>query len=244
MSISHVSPLFFPYLFLEVANAWLLPPWINSLTFSMPLICLGGMISARGAEQRKMKRAGVEAVALVLHGWMAVEGGMRDGHALLRIQSAVFRRLNMKACLGTTFFLQPLPPFPSLHYSPFLQLFFPPRGQPHLLFSGEVKNSKLASRKPRREGEYLNMVKTKKCLWGIFRSTNQDSSLLWLGTCDCVHTQVPVCGKGWVAAVIEDGKDGGGRWKERERRSYEGLNTHFSRSKVVQCSAVCDVVKN
>lgn len=151
---------------------------------------------------------------------------MRDAHALLRIQSGVFRRINVKACLGTTFSLQPLPPSPSLHYLPCLQLFFPPRGQPHLLFSGEVKNSKLVGRKAREEGEHLKMVKTKKCLRGVFTSANLESSLLWLGACDCVCASV--CGKGWVAAVTEEGKDGGGRWTERERRAWEGVDAHFS----------------
>lgn len=103
---------------------------------------------------------------------------MRDGHALLSIQSGVFRGINVKACLGTTFSLQLLPPSPSLHYLPCLQLFFPPRGQPHLLFSGEVKNSKRAGRKPREKGEHLKMVKTKECLRGVFTSANLESSSL------------------------------------------------------------------
>lgn len=135
-------------------------------------------MSAGGAEKRKMKGVRVGAVAVGLHGWMVVEGGMRDGHALLSIQSGVFTGINVKACLGTTFSLQLHPPSPSLHYLPCLQLFFSPRGQPHLLFSGEVKNSKLAGRKPREEGEHLKMVKTKECLRGVFTSANLESSLL------------------------------------------------------------------
>lgn len=116
-------------------------------------------MSAGGAEKRKMKGEGSGGGGggggVVVAGVGDGTGGgrgVRDGHALLSIQRRVFRGINVKACLGTTFSLQPLPPSPSLPYLPCLQLFFPPRGRPHLLFSGEVKNSKLAGRKPREEG--------------------------------------------------------------------------------------------
>ncbi len=42
--------------------------------------------------------------------------------------------------------------------------FLSPRGWPHLLFSGEVKNSKLGRRRWGEEREYLKMVKMKECL--------------------------------------------------------------------------------
>lgn len=70
---------------------------------------------------------------------------------------------------------------PSLSLPSLLALpptFFSPRGQPHLLFSGEVKNSKLAGRKLGEEREYLKMVKMKECLKGVFTSANLESSLL------------------------------------------------------------------
>lgn len=65
---------------------------------------------------------------------------------------------------------------PSLHALPLT--FLSPRGLPHLLFSGEVKNSKLGGRRWGEEREYLKMVKMKECLQGVFSSANLESSLL------------------------------------------------------------------
>lgn len=55
--------------------------------------------------------------------------------------------------------------------------FHSPRGQPHILFSGEVKNAKLLGCGWEVE-EYLKVVKMKECLEGVFRSTNPESPML------------------------------------------------------------------
>ena len=68
---------------------------------------------------------------------------MSDGHALLSIQSGLFKGINVKACLGTTFFPSASPAFSFTSFLALPPTFLSPRGWTHNLFSREVKNSTL-----------------------------------------------------------------------------------------------------